>query len=85
MNYWKGNINMFHLLSTEQLKKLVGTMNNGDVAPDITDDPKVNFAVDCLVSGDDEDPYDSVLYEAEVKSWKSFRFNRGVVFGKKEG
>ncbi|MBU1180405.1 hypothetical protein KJ885_05685 [Patescibacteria group bacterium] len=44
-----------HHLNTEQLKKLLDAMGDQSEPPSLTDDPRVNHAVNCLVSYDEED------------------------------
>jgi len=38
-----------HTLTTEQLHKLVDAIGEGNDFPKHTDDPRVNYAVDCVV------------------------------------
>jgi len=61
-----------HNLTTEQLQKLVDAMGDGSDWPKATNDPKVNFAVDCLTSDEGDGPtYDEQLYTAEVEAFKA--------------
>ena len=63
-----------HILTTEQLKKLVDAVGDGGDWPKLTDDPKVNYAVDCVVEDDGEEPtYDEQLYAGEAEAFKSAR------------
>lgn len=57
--------------STEQLKDLA--VGNGGLHdwPSTTDDPHVNYAVDCVVDPEDEQPYNPELYQAEVDEYKA--------------
>ena len=52
------------LLTAEQRKKLTNALGDGTDFPKITDDPKVNHAVDCIV--DEVMPYDAEYYEEEI-------------------
>ena len=62
-----------HTLTTEQLRKLVDAIGDGSDWPKATDDPKVNYAVDCIVVEDDhEEPtYDEQLYAAQIEAFKA--------------
>ena len=61
-----------HTLTTEQLRTLVDAIGAGNDFPKNTDDPKVNFAVDCIVEDDGEEPiYDEQLYLEEIKAFKA--------------
>lgn len=58
--------------TTEQLKKLTESIEGLGDWPKITDDPKVNFAVDCVVENDGEEPtYDEQLYAGEVEAFRA--------------
>lgn len=60
-----------HTLTTEQLRKVVDAMGDGNDWPKATDDPKVNHAVDCLtVDGGDQPEYEEGLYLAEIEAFK---------------
>ena len=71
-------MSIVHNLTTDQLEKLIEAIGRHRVDwPKITDDPLVNYAVDCLVQGDDEaGQYDVDLYAREVKAWSDF-YSRG--------
>jgi len=58
-----------HDLSTDQLRKLIDAIGNGTDFPKMTDDPVVNFAVDCVVNDDNQPTYDG-SYEGEVELFK---------------
>lgn len=61
-----------HTFTTEQLKKLVDAIGDGKDWPKITDDPKVNYAVDCIVEdGGEESVYDEQLYVAEIEAFRA--------------
>ena len=60
---------MVYQVTTNQLKKLVKAIGNGDIVPNITDDPYVNFLVNCVV-GCDNHPYDPKLYQDEVEAFR---------------
>ena len=60
----------------EQLKKLVDAVGDDKDWPKMTDDPQVNYVVDCLVGlkDDDEDAeYDEELYVREAEAFKARR------------
>lgn len=59
-----------HTLTTAQLRKLVEAIGDGNGFPKHTDDPWVNYAVDCIVQ-DNEDvpPYDEKLYTEEAEAF----------------
>lgn len=60
-----------HTLTTGQLIKLTKAIGLNRSWPKITDDPYVNYAVDCIVLfGDEEPEYDEKLYVEEVKALK---------------
>lgn len=60
-----------HTLTTDQLVKLVRAIEDGSDFPLRTDDPKVNFAVDCMVAGDDACPaYYEAIYLSEIEAFK---------------
>lgn len=61
-----------HTLTTAQLRKLVKAIGDGNDFPRYTDDPRVNYAVDCIVQDDgDVPPYDENLYTKEVEAFKA--------------
>ena len=61
-----------HTLTTEQLRKLVDAIGDGGDWPKATDDPKVNYAVDCIVQDDGDEPqYDEQMYAAEVEAFRA--------------
>ena len=61
-----------HSLTTQQLRKLTDAVGNGSDFPKITDDPRVNHAVDCIVADEDEEPeYDEQLGIAEVEAFRA--------------
>lgn len=61
-----------HNLTTEQLRKIVKAIGDGNDWPKHTDDPRVNYAVDCIVQNDGDVPsYNEQLYAAEVKVFKA--------------
>ena len=54
--------------TTEELRKLAESAGGFHDFPKITDDPQVNFAIDCVVEDEGEEPtYDEQLYAAEVE------------------
>ena len=54
-----------HVLTTEQLRKVTDAIGDGEDFPKMTDDPLINFAVDCVVMDDEEPEYDgSYIVEA---------------------
>ncbi|MEK9180504.1 MAG: hypothetical protein AAB897_03770 [Patescibacteria group bacterium] len=58
--------------TTEDLRKLVESVNGLNDWPKTTDDPRVNYAIDCVVddTGDeDEAGYDEKLYTEEVAAF----------------
>ena len=58
--------------TTQQLKTLAESVKGLQDWPNFTDDPQVNFAVDCVVEDDGEEPsYDERLYTAEVEAYKA--------------
>ena len=62
---------MVHTLTTEQLRKFVFAVDGLNDWPKHTDDPEVNFAVDCVVQDDDDQPtYDEQLYVREIEAFK---------------
>lgn len=63
-----------HMLTTEQLRKLVDAMGGGSDWPKLTDDPRVNYAVDCVVSGG-ELPYDEDIYANEIRKLRPSQHN----------
>lgn len=63
---------MTHNLTTEQLRMVVDAIGNGRNFPKFTYDPKVNYAVDCIVNDDaDHSPYNEQLYADEIEAWKA--------------
>lgn len=60
-----------HTLTTEQLQKLVEAFGDGKDWPKLTDDPKVNYAVDCITQGVGDWPYDEQLYIKEIEAFKT--------------
>ncbi len=65
-----------HTLTTEQLRKLVSAIGDGSDFPKFTDDPKVNYTVDCIVQDDgDVPPYDEQMYAAEITAFKTLDQN----------
>ncbi|MDP3793032.1 MAG: hypothetical protein Q8Q89_04890 [bacterium] len=65
-----------HTLTTEQLHKLVDAIGAGNDFPKHTDDPQVNYAVDCVVQLQMEEnppsPYNELahMYVEEVEAFK---------------
>ncbi|MEK7198159.1 MAG: hypothetical protein AAB648_01705 [Patescibacteria group bacterium] len=60
--------------TTQQLKTLAESVEGLRDWPKVTDDPKVNFAVDCVVEDEGEEPiYDEQLYAAEVEAFRASR------------
>ncbi len=58
---------MEHTLTTAQLRKLVEAMGGGKNFARMTDDPKVNHAIDCINDDEGDEPeYDRAMYENEV-------------------
>ena len=58
--------------TTQQLKTLAESVGGLQDWPKITDNPEVNFAIDCVVEDEGEEPvYDKQLYIAEVKALQS--------------
>ena len=45
-----------HELTAEQIEKVRDAIGDGSTWPKHTDDPRVNYAVDCLVSYEDKPP-----------------------------
>jgi len=63
--------------TTEQLQKLSESIKGLSDWPKATDDPRVNYAVDCVVWADighDEYPYDEKLYTTEVELMAKRKF-----------
>lgn len=59
--------------STLRLRKLTGSINGLRDWPKITDDPMVNFAIDCVVADDGEEPvYDEQVYAEEIRAFGTF-------------
>ena len=56
--------------TTQQLKALAESVDGLRDVPRITDDPQVNFAVDC-VSQDEELVYDEQLYIEEINAFRA--------------
>lgn len=57
--------------TTEQLKKLIESIDCLHDWPQMTDDPMVNFAIDCVVENDGEEPiYSERLYADEAESFR---------------
>lgn len=59
-----------HTLTTEQMRKFVDAVGGLRDWPKLTDDPKVNFAVDCVVQ-DEEHTFDERLYADEIEAFKA--------------
>ena len=60
--------------TTQQLKTLAESVKGLQDWPKITDDPKVNFAIDCLramMSEDEEPEYDEKLYAEEIEAYQA--------------
>lgn len=58
--------------TTLQLKALAESISDLNDWLKITDDPQVNFAVDCIVEDEGEEPiYDEQLYAAEVEAFRA--------------
>ena len=58
--------------TTQQLKTLTESVKGLQDWPNITDDPQVNFVVDCVVEDEGEEPtYDEQLYAAEVEAFRA--------------
>ena len=56
---------------TDHLKKIVELIGGLHDWPKLTDDPRVNFAVDCVVEDDGEEPeYDEEVYAKEAATAK---------------
>ena len=55
--------------TTDRLKTMADFAGGLQDWPKITDDPLVNYVVDCVVVGED-DPYDEQLYAGEVNAFK---------------
>ena len=55
-----------HKLTTKQLRILARALST--VPPELTDDPVINYCVDCIMG--EEVDYDQNLYEEEVKAAK---------------
>ncbi|OGZ95511.1 MAG: hypothetical protein A3I44_03470 [Candidatus Sungbacteria bacterium RIFCSPLOWO2_02_FULL_51_17] len=67
-----------HTLTIEQLRKLVNAIGDGSNWPKHTDDPKVNYAVDCIVQDDGGVPtYDERLYVEEIEAFKALEAKTG--------
>ena len=60
-----------HNFTTQQLKKVIDAIGDGKDWPKATDDPQVNYAVDCIVADEGDEPvYDQELYVAEIEAAK---------------
>jgi len=64
---------MLHPLTTEQLRMLIDAYGDGKNPPKHTDDPRVNYAVDCIVSNDDEEPYDAEIEQSYIDEIKAVK------------
>ena len=68
-----------HELSEEQVQKVKGAIGDGNDWPKHTNDPYVNFVVDCLISfnGNERPSWDELgnLYEEEVEAVKKAGLN----------
>ncbi len=61
---------MYFVLTKEQTIKKENALNNGSICPDITDDPLVNYSIDCLLeltSGCEILEFDEGIYVEEAK------------------
>ena len=73
-----------HILTTEQLHKLVDAIGDGNDFPKHTDDPQVNYAVDCVVQlrmeEDQPPPYSELAhtYVEEIKLSKKLGLGPAV-------
>jgi hypothetical protein len=62
-----------HNLTTAQLQKLTDAISDGKDWPKFTDDPKVNYAIDCmtcLMVNDLEPDYHELIYAREIAAAK---------------
>ena len=62
--------------STNELRKLAKSIGGLRNYPKITDDPRVNFAVDCVVEEGEEPTYDEQMYEEEIREHKAIGWFR---------
>lgn len=58
--------------TTKELHELVISSKGLSDWPEHTNDPRVNYAVDCVVD-DDEVPYDEALYIEEIEAFKELK------------
>lgn len=56
-----------HELTVEQIQKIRGAIGDNSSWPRHTDDPRVNYAVDCLVSYEDKPPPYSEVEQTYVE------------------
>ena len=64
--------------TTQQLKTLAEAVKGLQDWPEHTDDPRVNYAVDCIVQDDgDVPPYDERLYVEEIEAFKTLEAKTG--------
>ena len=64
---------MMHPLTTEELKILIDAWGDGKNPPKMTANPRVNFAIDCLVEEtgpDDEPEYNEDEQKEEIQAAK---------------
>ena len=67
---------MLHNLTTKQLRMVVDAIGDGTSWPKATNDPKVNYAVDCIVQDDgDVQPYIEELYVREIEAVRAAGLN----------
>lgn len=57
--------------TTQKLRTLAESIGGLDDWPKFTDDPRVNFAVDCVVLDDDDEPVYDDLYVDEVEALRA--------------
>ncbi len=57
-------------LSDEQMHKVLCAIGDGTDFPKITNDPQVNWKVDCETLGE-YIPYDAELYNREIEAWRN--------------
>jgi hypothetical protein len=70
---------MMHNLTTEQLREVVNAIGGGTDWPKITYDPKVNHAVNCIVSDPGDEPeYEEQMYVQEIEAFKRLEASKGI-------
>ena len=81
---------MIHTLTTKQLRKLIEALGDGSNWPKMTDDPQINYAVDCILHTDGQCPplndndydgiplYDEQIYINEAKMFSEHSESRPI-------